>query len=307
MIKERYHVRIVPHRGDAVHRFTVTGKLVATALGVLGVVVLGSLLFALVQVARANAQANALAHQRQSEQRRLQSIDQQTDALRKQLQRVQRQNNEIRQLIGVGPPKGHGTAKRMSLSRPARRDMSALETKVQLLAAVSAQTQLEADQLRQLAMHVLNVRHLRDIELAREIAYIPSIDPVAGAPVTGCYCYRTYPDVEFHKGVDIEAGYGEIVRATAAGTVAFAGWDGGYGIKIDLDHGNGYHTWYAHLSHLDIVQGQRVYKGQAIGLVGATGFSTGPHLHYQVMRNGSAVDPTPYLDGVPKSALASLP
>jgi murein DD-endopeptidase MepM/ murein hydrolase activator NlpD len=140
------------------------------------------------------------------------------------------------------------------------------------------------------------------------IAAIPSIDPVDGAEVVGCFCYRTYPDVEFHKGVDLGAGYGETVRAAAAGTVVAAGWDsGGYGIKVDIDHGNGYHTWYAHLSHADVAIGQHVYKGQSIAEVGSTGFSTGPHLHYQVMLNGSAVDPTPFLHGVPSNVLASLP
>ncbi|MDP9110748.1 MAG: M23 family metallopeptidase, partial [Candidatus Eremiobacteraeota bacterium] len=107
--------------------------------------------------------------------------------------------------------------------------------------------------------------------------------------------------------VDLGANYGEIVRASAAGTIASAGWDGGYGIKVDVDHGNGYHSWYAHLSRVDVQVGQHVFKGQNIALVGSTGFSTGPHLHYQVMLNGIAVDPAPYLDGVPAKVMASLP
>ena len=141
--------------------------------------------------------------------------------------------------------------------------------------------------MRTLAMHVLNVRHLRDLARAQMIAAIPSIDPVDGAPIIGCYCYRTYPDVEFHPGVDLGADYGETVRASAAGTVVANGYDGGYGIKIDIDHGNGYHTWYAHLSRVLRCRSEpRVYKGEPIGLVGATGFATGPHLHYQIMYNG---------------------
>ncbi|HLI96988.1 MAG TPA: M23 family metallopeptidase, partial [Candidatus Baltobacteraceae bacterium] len=103
------------------------------------------------------------------------------------------------------------------------------------------------------------------------------------------------------------ADYGDVVRAAAAGTVVSADWDGGYGEKIDIDHGNGYHTWYAHLSKIEVQDGQFVHKGEEIGLVGSTGYSTGPHLHYQVMLNGQAVDPTPYLDGVPAKVLASLP
>jgi murein DD-endopeptidase MepM/ murein hydrolase activator NlpD len=142
---------------------------------------------------------------------------------------------------------------------------------------------------------------------ARMLAEIPSIDPVDGAAVVGCFCYRTSPDTEFHPGVDLGADYGETVRAAAAGTVASADWDGGYGMKVDIDHGNGYHTWYAHLSRIDVKVGQYVRKGENIALVGSTGFSTGPHLHYQVMLNGKAIDPTPYLTGVPSQVLASLP
>jgi murein DD-endopeptidase MepM/ murein hydrolase activator NlpD len=84
-------------------------------------------------------------------------------------------------------------------------------------------------------------------------------------------------------------------------------YDGGYGVKIDIDHGNGYHSWYAHLSRVLVSVGAHVYKGETIGLVGATGFATGPHLHYQIMFEGSPVDPTPFLYGVPANVLAALP
>jgi len=78
-------------------------------------------------------------------------------------------------------------------------------------------------------------------------------------------------------------------------------------LKVDIDHGNGYHSWYAHLSKALVQAGQHVVKGEPIGLVGSTGFSTGPHLHYQLMRDGKPIDPTAYLGGVPRSALATLP
>ena len=128
------------------------------------------------------------------------------------------------------------------------------------------------------------------------IAAIPSIDPVDGAPIIGCYCYRTYPDVEFHPGVDLEADYGQTVRASAAGAVVANSYDGGYGVKIDIDHGNGYHTWYAHLSRVPTSPSAHAYtKASRSASVGATGFATGPHLHYQIMFQGSPVNPTPFL------------
>ena len=290
-LKERYFVKIVPHRGETVHRFEIKREQIVAACLIAAGVLLGSLCAGAIQLWRAHAQVAALQSLANRQQQQLQTIVTKTSAIRKQLQHVQRQNQEIQQLIGV-----HTVQKTSEVRRS-----------IDALAAAAAQTTAESNLLRRLTMHVLNVRHLQELERAKALAAIPSIDPVDGADVIGCFCYRSYPDSEFHSGVDLGADYGEVVRAAAAGTVAEASWDGGYGEKIDIDHGNGYHTWYAHLSRIDVQPGEYVHKGQAIGLVGSTGFSTGPHLHYQVMLNGVAVDPQPYLNGVPAKVLASLP
>jgi murein DD-endopeptidase MepM/ murein hydrolase activator NlpD len=156
-------------------------------------------------------------------------------------------------------------------------------------------------------MRVLNLRRLASLTRDRLIAAIPSLAPVDGSLVAG-FGYRTSPWPEFHKGVDLAAEYGSQVRAAAAGTVVSAGWDsGGFGIKVDIDHGNGYHTWYAHLSRVEVTPGERIAKGQPIAFVGSTGESTGPHLHYQVMYAGNPIDPEPFLHGVPSNVLATLP
>lgn len=291
-LKERYFVKIVPQRGDVVHRFELTRRHIVTAACVLGVLLAGSLAFGAVQVWRAHAQVAALQSEADKQKAQLAAMNAKAAQIRSQLQHVQRQNQEIQQLIGV---------------EPKTQKMSEVRHNLDALAAEASHAVQESDLLRRMTMHVLNVRHLQELARARALAAIPSIDPVNGADVVGCYCYRSYPDSEFHSGVDLGANYGEVVRAAAAGTVASADWDGGYGQKIDIDHGNGYHTWYAHLSKMEVTAGQYVHKGEEIGLVGSTGFSTGPHLHYQVMLNGSAIDPTPYLDGVPAKVLASLP
>jgi murein DD-endopeptidase MepM/ murein hydrolase activator NlpD len=291
-IKERYFIKIVPQRGDVVHRFELTRRHIVTAACILAAALLGSLTFGIVQLWRAHAQVTALQTLTKKEQAQLQAMNQKASQIRSQLQHVQKQNQEIQQLIGVTPKTQKTSEVRHNLDG---------------LMAEAAQTADESNRLRRLTMHVLNVRHIQELARARALAAIPSIDPVQGAQVVGCFCYRSEPDTEFHEGVDLGADYGEVVRASAAGTVATADWDGGYGKKIDIDHGNGYHTWYAHLSKIEVQPGQYVHKGEEIGLVGSTGFSTGPHLHYQVMLNGSPVDPTPYLDGVPAKVLASLP
>jgi murein DD-endopeptidase MepM/ murein hydrolase activator NlpD len=306
MINDRYYVKIVPERGETVHRFHVRRRHLAAVLGALALVILGSFGFAVAEIALAHGQVARLGAQAAAQQATLRQIDRQTSALRKQLQHVQKQNAEIRQLIGApsasaAPSGSHRTSWVRGGSLPA------VAARLRALSAESLATSHESDTMRVLAMHVLNVRHLRDLARAVLIASIPSINPVNGAAVVGCYCYRTYPDVEFHAGIDLSADYGDPVRASAAGVVVANTYDGGYGIKIDIDHGNGYHTWYAHLSHVGVAIGARVYKGETIGAAGATGFATGPHLHYQIMYQGSPVDPTPFLQGVPANVLASLP
>jgi murein DD-endopeptidase MepM/ murein hydrolase activator NlpD len=307
MINDRYYVKIVPQRGDTVHRFEVRRRHMWAVVGFLGFLILGSFVFAGIQVLRAHMQVAALQQQADKQKETLETINARTDALSQQLQHVQKQNQEIKRAIGIGDvARPASKVQKTSFVRTGS-TLDGVAARVSELSSASDATQQESDNDRTLAMRVLNMQHLRDLARAQLIAAIPSIDPVAGAAVVGCFCYRTYPDVEFHKGVDIEADYGTPVRATAAGTVVANSYDGAYGIKIDIDHGNGYHTWYAHLSRVDVSVGQRVYKGESIAAAGATGFATGPHLHYQVMYNDEPIDPAPFLNGVPANVLAALP
>jgi murein DD-endopeptidase MepM/ murein hydrolase activator NlpD len=98
-----------------------------------------------------------------------------------------------------------------------------------------------------------------------------------------------------HEGIDIGCGYGAPNRAAAAGTVIYAGWLGGYGNLVVIDHGNGLSTAYAHATSILVSVGQAVAQGETVSLVGSTGNSSGPHLHFEVRVNGVAVDPLLYL------------
>jgi murein DD-endopeptidase MepM/ murein hydrolase activator NlpD len=121
--------------------------------------------------------------------------------------------------------------------------------------------------------------------------------PVSGT-ITSPFGYRRNPfggGMEFHQGLDIAAPMGTTVTAAASGTIISAGWYGGYGNYILIDHGGGMATGYGHLSQIFVSAGQQVQKGQAIGAVGSTGQSTGPHLHFEVRINGKATDPAAYL------------
>ncbi|HKP70043.1 MAG TPA: M23 family metallopeptidase [Pyrinomonadaceae bacterium] len=103
---------------------------------------------------------------------------------------------------------------------------------------------------------------------------------------------RTY---EFHAGMDIDGERGDAVLAPANGVVTEAGWKGGYGNMIEVDHGNGLKTRYGHLSKIDVQIGDSITRGQVMAFVGSTGRSTGPHLHYELRLNDRPINPRRFL------------
>lgn len=296
-----------PAPAAGVYRFALTRRSAAALAAALAAVVFGAFELHSYQLGAAEQNVRQLQRLTAQQQSKLQTIDKQADDLANQLRAVQRENSEIKHLIGAdrGAPHVHAMVIRAARSHPS--GFAALQARLKRLARASAATRDEAARMQRLAMRVLNLRRLASIARARMIAAIPSLNPVGGAVAAG-FGWRTDPWPEFHKGLDLEANFGAPVRASAAGTVASAGWDaGGFGIKVDIDHGNGYHTWYAHLSRVTVSAGRHVTKGQQIALSGSTGESTGPHLHYQVMYDGQAIDPLPFLNGIPPKILATLP
>lgn len=136
------------------------------------------------------------------------------------------------------------------------------------------------------------------------------VHPVPGAPVTSPFGMRMHPIrhvMAMHKGIDFGAPEGTPVGAAAEGIVEMAGPNGGYGNYIRINHGGDMKTAYGHLSAIDVNVGQRVTQRQQIGKVGNTGASRGAHLHFEVLRNGTQVDPAPYLSGVEQFEEATLP
>ena len=112
------------------------------------------------------------------------------------------------------------------------------------------------------------------------------------APITSPFGWRWG---RMHEGIDLGAAYGTPIAAAASGVVIYAGWEGGYGNLVVIDHGGGLATAYGHQSRIAVSVGQSVSQGETIGYVGSTGHSTGPHLHFEVRVNGQAVDPLGYL------------
>lgn len=161
--------------------------------------------------------------------------------------------------------------------------------------ALEAESRRIAEYLRQL--------YARRSPSGRSMSLVPLgsgrfTNPVPGATISSRFGWRIHPIFRtgrMHTGVDFGASEGTPIRAADHGVVLETGWMGGYGKAVMIDHGQGLVTLYAHTSAYYVSPGQRVRKGQIIAAVGSTGYSTGPHLHLEVRKNGTPVDPLPWL------------
>jgi murein DD-endopeptidase MepM/ murein hydrolase activator NlpD len=134
--------------------------------------------------------------------------------------------------------------------------------------------------------------------LVHTVAFTPMGYPRVSS-LTSFFGYRSDPfnsaHAEFHPGIDFKGARGDEAKCTANGKVVFAGWYGGYGNCVRIAHANNFETLYGHLSHINVKVGQEVIAGQKIGEVGSTGHSTGTHLHYEIRKNGKAINPVHFL------------
>ncbi|MCC5779691.1 peptidoglycan DD-metalloendopeptidase family protein [Nitratireductor sp. B36] len=160
-----------------------------------------------------------------------------------------------------------------------------------LLASTSAL--VFEDQVRELdeALSHLN-------EVKAKARRLPLASPAPGAQISSRFGARKDPflgRLAHHSGIDFRAKRGASIHATGAGTVIKAGWNGGYGRMVEIDHGNGLTTRYAHMSKILVKTGDKVDVGTTVGKVGSSGRSTGPHLHYEVRRSGAAINPARFI------------
>jgi murein DD-endopeptidase MepM/ murein hydrolase activator NlpD len=235
----------------------------------------------------------------------LSNLKSDADRLNRQREQVERQRNEIDLL------KQELMAQKSQYEQQADYQKQVVERlKSDKRALEAAQTQLEKDSkgIGNLIQTKVAEMQRRLAEEARERAKrgeavaivlgtgqftIPSV-----GEITSSFGWRTHPILgyqKFHSGMDFGADYGSPIMAADRGVVVFAGWYGGYGNTVIVDHGNGLSTLYAHSEELYVEEGQSVQRGQAIAAVGSTGLSTGPHLHFEVRRDGEPIDPAEFL------------
>lgn len=178
------------------------------------------------------------------------------------------------------------------------------KTKAQVLKNLdtSDSGSLDMESLReQIRVSMESVGEIKDFLSQQKDVFLatPTGWPVDGH-VTSPFGDRDHPrsgEPKFHTGIDIAAEPGTPVKATADGIVSFSGWSGGGGNLAVIEHGFGFSTYYAHNRMVVVKVGQKVKRGDIIGYVGSTGNSTGPHLHYEIIRAGKVVNPLAYIQG----------
>ena len=185
-----------------------------------------------------------------------------------------------------------GVGGRVQMAAPGtpRNEIEALDNDIQTL---STRVSVELENYKSL---YLDIQRYKD-----RLEYIPAITPLTSDSyyISSYFGYRNDPFTDserYHSGIDLAANRGTPVRASGKGKVIYAGYSqGGYGNVIKIDHGYGFVTLYAHLNKISVNKGDTVTRGFIIGQVGSTGRSTGPHLHYELQRNGKAVNPLKYM------------
>lgn len=225
--------------------------------------------------------ADTLSRNRQ-QQEVINSFSDKTEQVARAIDELVKEDNELRKLLGL---KGWQSKIKLVTDRVSG------EVKGE---KVSFELSLADDKLEERKQSLEELKKWVDMVRSR-FASTPSTWPIYGRLVS-FFGYRSYPWRGFHAGVDIKAYYGAPARATAAGVVTYVGWRRGYGKTVEINHSYGVSTLYAHNSAYAVRVGQRVRKGQVVSYVGMTGWTTGPHLHYEVRRWDHPLNPVAYLD-----------
>ncbi len=292
--RREYTLMFVPHHGQSTFSLRIpikALKITAAAMGILMILSLGTFIHYRYTINVAKAEKAELERLREvniAQNKQIEQLAKATAVLQEDIGRLNKLDAEIRRLVNSDE---QPAASRSGTVRPTPQGGQGgpvVKPQVDELANLVKELQATAKAREQ------SLSNLRDtlIERNARIAATPTIWPTYG-DVTSRYGWRWGND--WHPGIDIANDYGTPIVATADGTVSFSGWYSGYGKMIQIDHHNGIVTVYAHNSENLVAVGQSVKKGEIIAYMGSTGFSTGPHCHYEVRVNGSTVNPANFL------------
>lgn len=303
MANRRWTVMLVPHGSDGSKALSLSGTVVKFVAGV-ATVVAASMLAATIGVVSHSvdlARSQRLERANQALSTEVQRLSSRVGALSDTLAVISRRDEEMRLVAGLDPLSPD--VQRVGIGGPAgpwpEREQLLTEGGVVGREAFSVHTDVDA-LLRRANLLAASFQEAAESIAAhtQEMAAMPSIMPTMGFLTSKFSFIRYHPILHEnrpHEGIDITAAYGTRIIAPAAGRVIKVGYENGYGNMVVIDHGYGLETRYAHMSRAVARVGQMVKRGDLLGLVGSTGLSTGPHLHYEVLRDGRAVDPLRFI------------
>lgn len=300
-----YTIKIIPDNTDDIKLFKMSKKMMRVAF--CSIILCIAIVIASVSFAgfvyfnskEDKAHLRQLQEANTLQQQQLTDLDKKANELKDNMDQLNNLEAELKQLSGIqtndtNPDKINPTQNGQGGPYPPNPTISTIKA---TLDSVESAMNGKASNMQSLKQNLQKAIAMRRQQLAidnQTISVTPSIWPAQGV-VSSPFGLR-WGGSDFHPGIDIANDTGTPIRATADGVVKVAGWNsGGYGNMVDIDHGNGIMTRYGHASYVVVTAGQHVKRGQIIAYMGSTGFSTGPHVHYEVRVNGQAVDPSNYL------------
>lgn len=256
---------------------------------------------------QASSLQESVNHERAEKEQLAAAAQARTAALSSDLEQT---HQELRKVWSTLEKRGQsGPALRPTLQSRSGTRISQVDEFRRRCCEMQGQALTMAAQAKQAQSAALEVnRRQQEAEAAYLATRTPSGRPCRGE-MTSPFGYRIHPIYgtgRFHKGCDFTTDYGMPIHATAAGIVVHSDWLGGYGQVVEIDHGQGVHTLFAHCGELKVKKGQRVQRGQLLGTVGMTGLTSGPHCHYEVHVAGQPVDPAPYFANVSTAAASPV-
>jgi hypothetical protein len=303
MANRRWTVMLVPHGSDGTKALSLSGTVVKFVLGV-AIVLASSMLAAVIGVVSHSvdlARSQRLERANQALSTEVERLGIRVGALSDTLAVITRRDEEMRLVAGLEPLSPD--VRRAGIGGPAgpwpEREQLLTEGGSVGREAFGVHSDLDA-LIRRANLLATSFREAAESisSHTQEMAAMPSIMPTMGFLTSKFSFIRYHPilhESRPHQGIDITAAYGTRIIAPAAGRVIKVGYENGYGILVVIDHGYGLETRYAHMSRSSAHVGQPVKRGDLLGFVGSTGLSTGPHLHYEVLRDGRAVDPLRFI------------
>ncbi len=285
---------LIPADGQHVSKACIKKSHIKYAAAVVAAIVFGGSATLAHYMAVGEQQKQELAAYRKNKEQQEQSLAELrelAEANQKELAALAKLEEQVRRQMEQGgaklPPQNNASAY-AGQGGPLTGDVDQLSVVLQQEKNIQRQINAKKADLQSLLAAIKTENYRREVT--------PSQWPTSGGSISSSFGGRTNPfsgyGGDWHPGIDIAVDYGEPVYASASGYVQQAGWYGGYGRYVRLGHDFGYQTAYGHMSRIACSVGEYVKKGQVIGYVGSSGYSTGPHLHFEVIRDGKQVNPS---------------